>query len=144
MDDRKDSIRVQDSSHIDNVEVAHEHSDINVRAVFWGVVGLAAVTAVVFLVIFLTFRYFEGREAERSPREFPLAPIEAQFPPEPRVQARPSEDMRDLRRKEDELLRTAWVDERTGTARIPIDHAMKLVLERNLLPVRPQTSESGK
>lgn len=125
------------SEDIDNVEVAHEHSDVNVRAIIAVAAGLVVTAVVVHLAMLILFQHFEAREARRAHREFPLASIETQLPRPPRIQPRPAEDLKELRRQEDEILASyGWVDERAGIARIPIDRAMQLVVERGL-PTRP-------
>ena len=63
------------------------------------------------------------------------------LPPEPRLQANPKQDLRDLRESEDALLKSyGWVDKNNGVVRIPIDEAMKLVLQRGL-PARPASEQ---
>jgi len=77
------------------------------------------------------------REAAREPRMFPLsAAQQQQLPPEPRLQTNPQGDLRQLRAREDEALRGyGWVDKNAGVARIPIEEAMKIVVQRGV-PVR--------
>jgi hypothetical protein len=122
-----------------NPQVHHEESDANVTAVFAFGAGLTVVAAVVCLLVFVLFRYFEVREAARVAPAYPLAiSRETALPPEPRLQINPREDLADLRAKEDALLTTyGWVDKNTGVVRIPIDDAIKLTLERGL-PARTE------
>jgi hypothetical protein len=135
-------VRRQDLSQIENVDVAHEKSDVNIRAIFGVAAGLLATAIVVHVAMFVLFVYFQGREAARKPRAFPLATLERQLPPEPRIQARPEENLMDLRRHEDQILSSyAWVDEKAGVARIPIDEAMRLTIQRGL-PVRAQEGQA--
>jgi hypothetical protein len=122
-----------------NPEVHHEESDANIIAVFAFGLGLIVVAAIVSLLIFVLFRYFEVREAARVPLAYPLAVSrEGALPPEPRLQTDPREDLADLLAKEDALLTSyGWVDKNGGVVRIPIDEAMKLTLERGL-PTRQE------
>jgi hypothetical protein len=119
--------------------IHHEESDVNIRAVFAFGFGLVVTAAIVSLLIFVLFRYFEVREAARVPPAYPLAiSQETRVPPEPRLQTDPRQDLSDLRAKEDELLTTySWVDKNAGVVRIPIDEAMRLTLERGL-PARTE------
>ena len=56
--------------------------------------------------------------------------------PEPRLQLAPREDLTALlAREETELTSFGWIDRTNGIVRIPIDHAIDLVLQRGL-PVR--------
>ena len=120
-------------------DVHHETSDIDLRGVLGFGLGLIVIAAVVHLLIFGLFKYFEGREAGRVTPEYPLAAGQgSRLPPEPRLQTNPREDLRELRAKEDELLGSyGWVDKNAGVVRIPIDEAMRLTLERGL-PARQQ------
>ena len=124
----------------DNVEVQHEESDVNIRAIFGFGAALVVVAIVVHLLIYVLFGFFSAREGRSVPAEYPLAAAqEDRVPPEPRLQTNPREDLSELRAKEDEILGSyGWVDKNAGVVRMPIDVAMKLVLERGL----PERQES--
>jgi hypothetical protein len=130
----------------DRVDVHHEESDVDIRAIFQFGAGLMALTAVVYLVVWLLFGYLSRREDRASAgRLYPLAAgQEDRLPPEPRLQANPRQDLKDLRAAEDETLKSyQWVDRNAGIVRIPIDEAMRLTLQRGL-PSRQPTRESVK
>ena len=122
-----------------NVEVHHEESDVNILAIFGFGGALVAVAVVVYLLVYVLFGFLDGREGVSVPAEYPLAAAqEHRVPPEPRLQEHPREDLSELRAKEDAVLGSyGWVDRNAGVVRIPIDAAMKLVLERGL-PSRRQ------
>jgi hypothetical protein len=124
----------------DNVEVHHEESDVNIRAIFGFGAALVVVAAVVHLLIFVLFGFFNTREGLSGPAEYPLAAAqEDRLPPEPRLQTNPREDLNELRAKEDQILESyGWVDRNAGVVRIPIEVAMRLTLERGL-PSRQET-----
>jgi len=120
---------------IANEAVHHEESDVNIRAIFGFGLGLFVVAVFVHLAVFLLFRYFSnGQEAAKRVRQYPLAAgQENRLPPEPRLQTNPRQDLLDLRAQEDQLLNGySWVDRNAGVVRIPIDDAMKLVVQRGL------------
>jgi hypothetical protein len=120
-------------THAHDDHVHHERSDVNVGGVLLFGAGLFVVAAVVHLLIWALFGFFDSREAVRRVREYPLAAQENQVPPEPRLQISPREDMRELRDREDELLTSyGWVDRNAGVVRIPIEEAMKIVVQRGL------------
>ena len=122
-------------------EVAHETSDVNIRAILSFGGGLLVLAAIVYFVVWLLFGYFTRREDRASgQRSYPLAAgQEDRLPPEPRLQTNPKQDLRDLRTAEDEQLKSyGWVDKNGGVVRIPIDEAMKLTLQRGL-PARQST-----
>jgi hypothetical protein len=116
-----------------NPEVVHEESDVNVRAIFGFGAGLIAVGLVVQVLLWLLMNYYT-KQAAQVPRNFPLsADYQQQAPPEPRLQTHPQQDLRDLRAREDAILHGyGWVDKNTGVARIPIEEAMKIVVQRGL------------
>ena len=127
-----------------NPEVVHEESDVNVRAILGFGAGLLAVGVVIQLLMGFLFSVYT-KQAARVPRAFPLsAEYQQQPPPEPRLQAHPEEDMRQFRAQEDAILHGYdWIDKSSGIARIPIEEAMKIVVQRGLptrAPVREATT----
>jgi hypothetical protein len=126
--------------------MASEHSDVDVRAIFMFGAGLAGLTAVVSVVVWLFFVYLT-RQQDRAaaPPSFPLAAEQAdRMPPEPRLQTNPRQDLRDLRAAEAEVLNSyRWVDRNAGTVRIPIEEAIRLTVERGL-PSRASAAEAAK
>jgi hypothetical protein len=117
----------------------HETTDVNIRAILGFGAALIVVAAVIHLLIYVLFGYFNGRESVQTPAEYPLAAAQGnREPPEPRLQTDPRQDLADLRAREEEQLATfGWVDKNAGVVRIPIDAAMKLTLERGL-PARTE------
>jgi len=78
-----------DVSHIRNVEVTHETSDIDVKGVLVFVVALTIMTIFVYAGMRLLFKQFEKQQqAEAKPGPMALKPDE-RLPPEPRLQAAP-------------------------------------------------------
>jgi hypothetical protein len=124
-------------------DVAHEGSDINARAIAKFGIGLLALGAVVYLVVWLFFVFLSDR-ASRASRQlaYPLAVGQQdRVPPEPRLQTNPRADLRELRESEDKRLDSyGWVDRNAGIVHIPIDDAIKLTLQRGL-PARPATEQ---
>ena len=118
----------------DNVEVHHEESDVNIRAIFGFGAGLIAVAVIVHVAILLLFNFLDGRAKQQAAAAYPLATQQGErLPPEPRLQTEPREDLAALRAREEETLRSyGWVDRNAGVVRIPIDRAMELTLQRGL------------
>ena len=78
-----------DVSHIRNVEVEHEMSDVSVSGVATFVGVLTITTIVIALGMWMLFRYFDRQAAkERQPGPMALSQKE-RLPPEPRLQAAP-------------------------------------------------------
>jgi len=151
-----------DVSHIRNVEVTHEASDVSVRGVLTFVVVLTISTAAVCAGMALLFRYFDN-QAAKAPQPGPMAlKKDERLPPEPRLQAAPgfaitTEDgqrrslERDIPQREYEVLRKQWEENlKTGlkdqSGRIvgmPIDAAIDEVLSGEGLPTQVKGT-SGK
>ena len=88
---RKDDIHeTPDVSHIQNPDVSHEASDVNVGSIIKFVVGLFVLTVVTFVLMKLLFKVLEDRAAKLDPPARPMALTEQErLPPEPRLQAAP-------------------------------------------------------
>ena len=138
-ENRENPEHLEHHENLVNPDLGHEHSDVDIRAILGFGAALIAVAAVVHLLIFGLFRFFEARDGVKVAAEYPLAAAQRhREPPEPRLQTDPRQDLVDMRAKEDELLGSyGWVDKNAGIVRIPIDAAMKLTLERGL-PSRQQ------
>lgn len=111
-----------------------EESDVDIRAILGFGAGLVLVAIVVHLFLWWLLGAY-NRQAERSQTHlYPLAAgQQEQIAPGPRLQDNPQQDMRELRAKQEALLeRYAWVNRGSGIARIPIEEAMRMVVERGL------------
>ena len=118
---------------------AHQESDIHAGAVVWFGVVLFLVVAIVAVATHFGLSIADRRPAKGASERSPLA--EERLPPEPRLQTAPPADMRAFRAHEDAILGSAgWIDEGKGVARIPIEDAKRLILERGL-PVRENAPE---
>ncbi len=92
------------------------------------VIGLTLLSAFAMIGV---FGRLADLEASRSNPRNPLASTVRKEPPQPRLQARPIEDLLTLRAAEDERLHNyAWVDREKGVARVPIERAIDLFLAR--------------
>lgn len=115
--------------------VHHEETDVNVRAISIAAIAFVVMLAAAYSLVYATVHVLNGRNAAASAvRAYPLAVgQENRLPPEPRLQTNPEQDLRDLRAAEHDLLAGYhWVDRNAGVVRIPIDDAMRVVLQRGL------------
>ena len=127
--------------------VGHENRDISVRGVVLAAIALAAVALVSVGLVTRLFVYL-NREAARAQDPLPM-PREAALPAEPRIQPDPAGALLEMRVEESRILDAPdayrWVDKEAGVVRIPIDRAMKVILERGLLtpkaPAEPAKTE---
>ena len=122
---------------LENVEVAHETSDINIRAVVWFVIILVVAAVAINASMWALFVVLDRIDAKNDPTLSPLMAPAGQLPPEPRLQIIPWEDLKKFRGNEDLYLHSyGWVDKSAGVAHLPIDKAKALLLQRGL-PTRP-------
>ncbi len=123
----------------------HETSDVNLRAILGFLVGLTIACVFINFVVWLLFTYLNVRESRPVTPDFPLAvQKENRLPPAPRLQPNPLESqlpreaLQQLRDQEDRALNSyGWVDQNAGVVRIPIDRAMKMLVERGV-PARAE------
>jgi hypothetical protein len=138
------------SAEIDNPEVLHEHSDVDVRTILAFGVGLAVVVAVSFVLMWLTFRVLEHQAAANDPQLSPLAKPTCPYadisrctdllPQGPHLQTNEPEGLAKFRAMESKSLEGyGWVNQAGGVAHMPIAEAKKLILQRGL-PVRADPS----
>jgi hypothetical protein len=144
-----------DVSHIRNVEVTHEKSDINVRGVLRFILVLTVATIAIAIGMWRLFLYFTAEQAnERRPGPMALKP-EDRLPPEPRLQsapgfavtledgrrldlqkAIPQAEYRALRQQWQENLQTGLKDSSGNVVGISIDAAIDKVVSGEGLPSR--------
>jgi hypothetical protein len=134
------SEHTNDTDEGQSENAAYETRDVRLRPLLVFVTGLTAVALAVYLVVFGMVRLFNrqaaSRDAQVAPASAGAPPLNAgdeHLPPEPRIQANPSADLRTLRAEEDAVLTTyGWVDRQAGVVRVPIDVAMALVVSEGL------------
>jgi len=129
-----------------NEGVAHEHSDVNVRAIlsFAGIVTVVSIVCAV--LVWGMFGFFERQAAGRDPKMSPLAVPATQMPPtttgafafggaqhQPQLLTNEPAALRQHRQEEEAQLQGyGWVNQSGGVARVPIADAKKLIVERGL------------
>ena len=131
----------------------YEHEDLSPSGVFYFMAGLAAVTVVIYFIVFGMYRFLDTYEKAHQPAMSPMvtAPADTRLAtdsdtqafPEPRLEKVEGPNFRDLLEDQERKLATyGWVDKDQGMVRIPIDRAMELIVERGL-PVRPEGSTAA-
>ncbi len=146
-----------DVSHIRNVEVTHEASDISVNGVLAFVMVLTLATIAVSAGLVLLFNYFNAQEAkERGPGPMALTKDE-RLPPEPRLQLAPGfavtlengqrehlenkppqSEYRVLKKQWEDALNGELKDQSGNPIGMPIEDAIKQI--GSSLPARTQTA----
>lgn len=119
-----------------NPDTAHEAVDINLRAIVGFVILLSVVALSVQAAMYGVFVVLDRMEAASDSEVSPLAIPANQAPADPRLQTTPWADLKTLRAQESAYLSGyGWIDQPSGVARIPIDRAKALLLQKGL-PVR--------
>jgi hypothetical protein len=134
------------SSHphgsLENPDTAHEHSDINVRAIIWFVVVLGVIVLAVDVAMYGLFKLLDHMEVKNAPVVSPVALPPGQPLGPPGLQTTPWTDLKHFRAEQlAHLHGYGWVDQPGGVAHIPIDKAKELLLKKGL-PVRPELADA--
>jgi hypothetical protein len=130
-----------DDEFVHNEDVAHEHTDVNVRELLLYTAGLVVTCVVCAVIVYGLFNWFERLAAANDPVLSPLAAPAGQLPPEPRLLTNEPSVLKKHRDMEAEVLgQYGWVDQKAGVARVPIGEAKKKFLHDGGLPVRPDAS----
>jgi hypothetical protein len=132
-----------DSLH--NEDVAHEHTDINVRAIVLFLVGLTAVGVLSAVAMWGVFVVLERQAAKNDPPQSPLAMPAREMPTTtkspafghalqgPKLLVNEPAALEDHRSYERKRLETGdWVDQAAGIGRIPIADAKKALVHKGL------------
>ena len=153
-----------DVSHIRNVAVTHETSDIDINAVLTFVVALTILTIGVFVGLVFLFNYFKG-QAAREVQPGPMALSQQErLPPEPRLQeapgfgvtlengtkvnldanheTRPRAEFLTLNQQWEQELNGQIKDASGNSKTIPINDAIKQVVAGEGLPARTKEAPS--
>lgn len=148
-----------DVSHVRNPDVTHEMSDVNVPGILKFVVALVVMTVAVYGLMWLLFVFLNTQEV-RKEAEAPPGPMamseQENLPPEPRLQAargfgvklengewvnlekrEPQAEYRVLREQWESVLKEGPKDKSGNPVGLPIEQAMKKVLEGQGLRSRP-------
>ncbi|MEP6741369.1 MAG: hypothetical protein ABJB61_02640 [bacterium] len=152
-----------DVSHIKNIDVTHEASDVSVAGILKFVVGLTVFGITVYVLMWGLFRFFNAQEETKEPQPGPMAMTESERrPPDPKLQAapgfgvklengqwvslenrEPQAEYRILREQWNQTLNEGGRDHSGKIVGLPIDQAMQKVLEGKGLPARAQTNQNG-
>jgi hypothetical protein len=119
----------------ENIQPGHEPSEVKLKGFLWFVGVFVGVAVVVHIAIWVLYGGLVRRGAKPAPPLVQRMPV----PPEPRLQGTavhpttPTQDTQMLRQRHLEVLNSyGWSDRQAGIARIPIDRAIDLLLERGL------------
>jgi len=123
-------------------EVAYERKDVNVFQITAFGIGLLLAVIVSVFAMWALFDFFYHREDVKNENNANALMLNERpkLPPEPRLQAEPRVELKDLHADEDAILHSyAWIDPNKGTVRIPIDVAIDMVAQKGL-PSKPSAT----
>jgi hypothetical protein len=128
----------------------YERRDMSAMGIIYFLVGLAATTLIINLLLAGMYSWLDKRERAQQAPVSPLVTnvptdtrqIPAKYPekafPDPRLETDERNQLNEVRLTEEQRLNSyGWVDEKAGTVHIPIERAMDLVVQRGI-PVRSQ------
>ena len=117
----------------------YESADANFKWLLVSILSLMGLLLVAMVVIYGVHLFFETTQDTPARQPSALA-LERELPPMPRLQANPNRDWADFEASQDSIISsTGWISREAGVARIPIETAMEIMLERGY-PVRPQAN----
>jgi hypothetical protein len=127
-----------------------EHQDLKAGAILYFLAMLGIVTVMCLFGLKGLYTFLDHREKASQPAVNPLVTnvpedtrhIPRGYPqavfPSPKLEEDERGQLNGIRLAEEQTLYSyGWVDEKSGTVRIPIERAMDLLVQRGL-PVRPQ------
>jgi hypothetical protein len=110
----------------------YETTDANAGGVLNFLVALGTVLVIVGLVCWGMFRFFEAHYVDRPATDSPFADTR-ELPLGPQLQVNPREDWLKFREQQEESLENyAWENRTAGTARVPIEVAMDLLVKKGI------------
>jgi hypothetical protein len=134
-------------------DLEYERRDVDVRVMAKVGLGFALLAATGAAVSLGVYRVIANLHQGRERPAAPLAQEPGRQPALPRLQSTPQRDLEELRaHQRRELTSYGWVNQQAGTARIDIEEAMRLYVERaaagpsgtaTLPPVAPPPSPSA-
>ena len=124
-------------------EMRHEHRDVDVWAIGKFGIGLILLSIVSLAALFGVYQFLLNREGGALQQTAKGFNVDARHrPPAPQLEETPVVDwQRQLAAEEEVLHSYAWVNQREGTVRIPIDRAIDLIAQRGL-PTRAAAAAS--
>jgi hypothetical protein len=126
-----------------NVDVAHEHTDANIRMLLAFGGAILALVAVAAALMYGLFQFLAYQAAERDPELSPHAVINPK-PQGPKLIENEPQYLREFRQEETSKLQGGgWMNQAGGVAFVPLDFAKKMVVQHGL-PVRADAATDAR
>jgi hypothetical protein len=111
----------------------YEHTDANVWIIVKFVFWLAISAVIIHIGLGLLYALLIERAEETGEQPYPLAALGGRLPPTPRLQQFPRNELYQFREGEEAFLEGyGWMNKDAGVVHIPIEEAMRLMVERGL------------
>jgi hypothetical protein len=135
--------------------VEFEREDLSAGGIFAFLIGLAIAGVLVHVILYGMFRYLDEHAKTHQPPQNPLIKAtngdtrvgtaeDANKFPQPRLETNERTEFTGELLKQEEVLNSyGWVDQKGGTAHIPVERAMELLAQRGL-PTAPQNAVAAK
>jgi len=155
-----------DVSHVKNVDVTHEISDVNINGILGFVGALTVMTIAIYVGMYFLFLHYNAKEEAQQNlfRPGPMAMTEKErLPPEPRLQTapgfglklengqtillegkEPQAEYNELRKQWDEALKGELKDQSGRVVGQPIEKAIEAIATGNSIPTKVPTGGSAK
>ena len=122
-------------------ELHHEVRDVHARPIAVIGVGLFALVLVSIGLMWGLFEVLEKHEEAVDSKPTGIMAERPKEPPQPRLETSPVPVLKQVLANENALLSSyGWINEKTGTVRIPVQRAMELLAQRGL-PARPESGQ---
>lgn len=122
-------------------ETLHEISTVQVKPIVLFALVLAVTSLATFATVKILLDYMNVNHARTDAPLSSLANPE-QIPPAPHLQVAPGQDVKELRAREDDVLKGYhWVNKDLGVVSIPVERAIELLAQRGL-PAREETKSA--
>ena len=116
----------------------HEESDAKAKPLFLAFAGLFVLIVLVFVAMWALFVFLDKRAAESEEQRSPVGARPDFRPPGPLLQIRAAADLNEMLEREKKQLESyGWVNKASGIVRMPVEHAMDLVVEHGLPDLPP-------
>jgi hypothetical protein len=116
----------------------YETRDANVGGVYNFLIALGIILVLTGLVSWGMFHYFTAHDVDQPATDSPFADTR-QLPLGPQLQVNPRADWLKFREQQEKSLdQLDWENRATGTARVPIEDAMQLLVKKGV-PVQGAT-----
>ena len=111
----------------------YEQRDANIRGLLQFAFWMAVVLVVTLFAMRWTFDYFKKIQPLGPTASPMVSETQRELPPNPRLQVQPRNDLQIYCAAQEQAVNTyGWVDQLSGIARIPVDRAIDLILQRGL------------